>query len=74
MIVVWRHGDGNGRLEGQMGTCVCMFKSKQDQENEKACEAVCVCVRVRKGCGNDLPVSEGGAFLLAPSHSQFMNN
>lgn len=28
-----------------MGTCVCMFKSKQDQENEKACEAVCVCVR-----------------------------
>lgn len=35
---------------------------------------LCVCVRVRKGCGNDLPVSEGGAFLLAPSHSQFMNN
>lgn len=46
MIVVWRRGDGNGRLEGQMGTCVCMFKSKQDQENEKACEAVCVCACV----------------------------
>lgn len=42
MIVVWGCGDGNGRLEGQMGRCVYMYKSKQYQENEKACETVCV--------------------------------
>lgn len=67
-MAVWRWKWAPGGTGGYI--CSKANKTRRMRKHVK----LCVCVCVRKGCGNDLPVSEGGAFLLAPSHSQFMNN